>query len=371
MASSNNLNWLTARLPSVEEIRDRLESLVPQELDPHGYARREMAARSIFVMLYVVAVEGEETWIRPTTVTDMTDEQAARTGLDERRSWLRLVLGRNRPRVVEGRWYSENTREPIRDETLRQMVDLGIVTERTDLPTTSPKPRYALAEGIVALCDPDLAGARLEEAIEEWRRMHLSASALARLALIRRGAVGDEGVVVSLPNGEVRRLAPGPSAGLTRSVVEDFAPRFLSQPAVVLISESARKVGYQDRQILDVVGLDIDGVNTLPDVILVDVGVDPPLLVFVECVASAGEVTTRRRGELTAIAEQAGYRPAECAFVTAFHDRVSSPFKASSTSLAWGSFAWFETEPERLIHLYDGHEKTAIPLDRFLQLHGT
>ncbi len=179
---------------------------------------------------------------------------------------------------------------------------------------------------------------------------------LARLALTRKGVTGDEGVLVTLPNGERRRLAPGPSASLTKAVVEVFAPSFLAQPSVVLISESAQKVEYRDEQTLRLIRLEIDRVSTLPDVILVDVAADPPLLMFVECVATAGAITPRRRTELLAIALGAGYLESDCAFETVFHDRVRSPFKATSTSLAWGSFVWFETEPTHLVFLREGRE---------------
>lgn len=359
--------WLEERVPSVAELRSRLQLLIPEQLDPEGFARREMAARTVFVMLYGFAVEGQGRWIRPTAVTDMTDDQAAKTGDKERRSWLERVQSSLRPRNVRGRWYSENTREPIRDETLRKLIELGIVVERPGLATTSPLPRYALATDFLPLCDPELAGERLTAATEAWRAANLSSAVLARLALLRKGVPGDGGILVALPNGETRRLAPGPSARLAKAAVEVLAPRLLVRPAVVLISESAQKIGYRDEEILRLVRLDIDAVSTLPDLVLVDVGVNPPLLVFVECVATAGAVTERRRSELEAIARQAGYQETDCALVTVFHDRVDSPFKAAATTLAWGSFVWFETEPDHLLFLRDGRELPTITLATLLR----
>jgi hypothetical protein len=43
------------------------------------------------------------------------------------------------------RWFHDNTREPIRDETLRDgLVRIGAVVTRSGLATTSSKGRYAL-----------------------------------------------------------------------------------------------------------------------------------------------------------------------------------------------------------------------------------
>jgi hypothetical protein len=82
---------------------------------------------------------------------------------------------------------------------------------------------------------------------------------------------------------------------------------------------------------------------------------DPgPLLVFVETVATDGAVTAERKEALLRIATTAGYRPQHVAFVTAYQDRGSSGFKKTVSRLAWGSFAWFATEPDHLLVQYEG-----------------
>ncbi len=361
--------WLNSSLPPPEEIHRRLQALVPPSLDPRNFVRRLLAAKTIFVFLYGYAIEGEERWLRPTAVTDMTDEQAAKLDRAARERWLENAQGRKRPRDVPGRWFGENTRESIRDETIRRLVELGIVVERSGLPTTSPKPRYALARDFLPLCDPGVEGDALARLLEAWRRKHLGKASLARLALVRKGAAGGaESVLVNLPNGEVRRLAPGSSSRLSKAVAERFGPLFLITPAVVLLSESAEKVSYRDEELLELIGLRIDPQVSLPDLVLADLGSDPPLLVFVECVISDGAIDDRRRGQLLEIALSSGYRPHDCAFVTAYHDRVGSPFRTTAASLAWGTFVWFETEPDKLVLFHDGSEKRVKQLAAWLGL---
>lgn len=359
----------TPSLISVAEILERIRRLIPAELDPRGFATRELAAKTIFVMLYGGAIEGEDRWIRPTAVTDMTDEQAARQDDDERQRWLGRVQGFPRPHAGEGRWYGENTREPIRDETIRQFVQLGAIVERPNVATTSPKPRYALAKHFAALFAPALAGRELDEAIEDWQQRHLSREQRARLALSHRGMrPSEDKPLVTLPNGETRQLAAGPSSHLTKAVVESFAPRYLRKPAVVVISESARKLTYADQELARTIGFDIDVGRTLPDLVLADLE-EPLLIVFVECVVTDGEVNASRREELEEIARRANFDSTGCAFVTAFPDRVRSRYRSLSTSLAWGSFAWFASEPGDILHLFSHRGRAVnVPLATFLQL---
>jgi len=135
----------------------------------------------------------------------MTDAQTAATGEAARAAW---AVESMRPAAsrIEARWYATNTREPIRDETLREcLVRTGAVTEREGLATTSPLPRYALARQFAALFDPALTKRSLQAAIKRWREANLPPSALARIAIVRRGVVAREGrVLVTFPNSAFR-----------------------------------------------------------------------------------------------------------------------------------------------------------------------
>ena len=102
----------------VSEINERLEMVFPEGTPNRNYVVREMAAKTVFVMLYVGAIEGAGRWVRPDQVTRMTDAQAGGHGAEEDRDeWLAASM-RSEMEAIEGRWYAANTREPIRDETL-------------------------------------------------------------------------------------------------------------------------------------------------------------------------------------------------------------------------------------------------------------
>jgi hypothetical protein len=282
----------------------------------------------------------------------MTDDQALACDDAERLAWRNASLSAQGD--IPGRWYAVNTRESIRDDTLRMgLIANGAVIERQGLATTSPAPRYALQSGFVALLSPDAHGVALDTAIKAWQDTHLNPAALARIMLLRRGAAGGEPVLVKFPNGETRRLAPGPSAILSKAVIEEFAPRFLRQPALLWLSESATKVVERDDALARSIGIVIQPEKILPDIILVDLGQPQPRLVFVEVVASDGPVTASRKAALIDIAASAKFTAGRVSFITAFADRSDGAFKKSVDALAWGSYAWFMSEPEQLLEFID------------------
>lgn len=345
------------KLLPVPQVRDRLRAIFPDGTPFRNYVTRRMAARTVFVMLYTGAVEGSQRWLRPDQATRMTDAQARLTGAGARDAWSDRSM-RPASGDIPGRWYAANTREPIRDETLRAgFVRTGAVKEREGLATTSPRPRYALAKAFAGLFDPGLAGEDLASAIRAWRKANLSRGALARVAIMRRAGTAQEGrVLVTFPDGEARHMEPGPSSVLAKAVIEDFAPRFLEAPAVIWLSESRNRIVARDDGLAREIGLTIQPDRNLPDLTLVDLGPSEPLLVFVEVVATAGQVTEARRAALMEVAMEAGFQAAHVAFVTAYADRDDAAFKASVSELAWGSFAWFMSEPQHMVVMHEGGE---------------
>lgn len=355
-------------IASVERIQERLLLIFPEGITNRNYCTREIAAKTVFVMLYIGAIHGTNVWIRPDQVTRMTDMRAGQHDQRVRLAWARDSLRSSRGEIP-GRWYAVNTREPIRDETLRDgFIPTGAVKIREGLATTSSKPRYALAPDFAALFDPDLMGKTLETAIEEWQQANLSAGALARIAIERRGAVAAEtGVMVTFPSGETRRMAAGPSSVISKAVIEAFAPRFLTRPGVVWLSESGNKVVARDDGLAKAIGLTIQPDRNLPDLILVDLGPDVPLLVFVEVVATDGAITVMRKEALLAIAIDAGFRPSHVAFLTAYGNRDHPAFKKTVGSLAWQSFVWFVSEPDHIIILREGLEGHSVRLSSLIE----
>lgn len=347
---------------SRDVIAERLPLIFPEGTPNRGYCVRELAASTVFAALYIGAVEGSGKYLGPVHVYRMTAEQAGKADDSDRIDYA-AALGKKNGRVEGTRWYADNTREPIRDETLRDgLVAIGAVTRREDLPTTSGLPKYALKTDFGALFDPALEGERLEAAISEFQQKHLSKSALARVTIMRAGALASStGVLVTFPSGETRPLAPGPSSFIAQAVIEIFAPRFLEVPAVLWLSESGNKVVVQDDKLAASIGLKIEADKHLPDLILADIGPADPLIVFVEVVATDGAITERRQQAIFDLTDAAGFSRDQIIFLTAFQDRESAGFRKTVAQLAWNTFAWFASEPGCIITLRsDGKATTTL-----------
>lgn len=347
-------------------IHKRLQKIFPEGIPHRNYCVREAAASTVFTLLYVGAVEASGDWAGPKQVVRMTDVQAALEDDAARTDYAKKSM---KPGFQpEGKtWYLENSREQIRDETIRQgFIPNNAVLERAGLPTTSSVPRYALKADFAKLFDPALSEEDFEKAAVTWLEQHLSATALARTVLMRRGATTTgEGILVTFPNGETRRMAPGPSSIISKAVIEEFSKRYLVNPAVLWVSESGAKVVSRDDELAAQLKLKISADRNLPDIILVDLGDGKDghvLVVFIEVVATDGPVTPQRQKALLKIATDAGFPAKRVAFVTAYIDRSHAAFKKTISELAWRSFAWFAGEPNGILFLKAGEEATTSKL---------
>lgn len=340
-------------LASKQTVHERLQQIFPDGVPvERKYVTRDQAASTVYVMLYIGAIEGGEIDLQPKHVYRMTEEHSHITDDATRRKYANDV---RRPKfyVPGNRWYEDTTREPIRDETLKEgLVALGAVILRGDVATTSNKARYVLSKAFSDLFDPALSGEALAIAITAWQAKNLSKGALARIAINRAGAgASGSDVLVTYPNGDTRKLKPGPSSIITKAVIEVFATTFLKQPGVIFVSESAKKEHPRDSALAKAIGLNIKADKNLPDTILVDLAPEHPLLIFVEAVATDGPINEGRKKALEKLAIGAGFPLEHIAFVTAYLDRGKAPFKKTVASLAWGSYAWFVAEPDALITL--------------------
>jgi hypothetical protein len=334
--------------PDIAAIQQRLEVIFPEGVSDRNYVVRSMAARTVYVMLYIGAVEGSNVWLAPKHVYRMTAEQAGRMSEFERSSYREDAI---RPGFSPDgqRWYADNTREPIRDETLRDgLVAKGAVVVNGGIPTTSSKGRYALNREFAQLFRA--GSADFPALADKWRKNYLSAGALAKVRILR-GAHGDAGVTVRFPGGESRVMEAGPSSEIAKAVIENFSKRFLKEPAILWVSQSGNKVVLKDEQLMGDLNMPINQSQLLPDLVMADLGRDPILLIFVEVVATDGPVTEARKAQFLELTDSAGYERSQVVFLTAFRKRNAAPLKRRLDGLAVDSAVWCMAEPDLLIWL--------------------
>jgi hypothetical protein len=345
-----------SHIPGIPEIQARLEKIFPAGLEMRPNLVREMAAKVVYVFLYGGMVEGHNRFLRPSHVYFYTNEQAAKLSTEEREHWFKYSVKPGfRP---EGeRWYADTTREPIRDETIRfGLLDIGAVGKLPGHAVTSSTPIYYLKSDFTELFNPTLQNADLDVAIDAWQKKHLSTAARARMALLAAGKTKKTGeVIVTCPDGTIAKMDPGMSSLISKAVVEEFSIDFLDNPVLLWLSESGNKVRHQDESTAKALGLHIDKAKILPDIILANIGESgtDTYLIFIEVVASDGPMSQNRKDALLDYVKTSGFPLNQCYFGTAFEDRADGAFRNAFPQLAWGTFAWFRSEPSRLMILFD------------------
>jgi hypothetical protein len=89
----------------VADVQKRLLAIFPEGTPNRNYCTREIAAKTVFVMLYVGAVESRGAYVRPNQVTRMTNPQAGKTSLEERLAWAKASMAKE-SHNIPGRWYA-------------------------------------------------------------------------------------------------------------------------------------------------------------------------------------------------------------------------------------------------------------------------
>ncbi|MFY0992880.1 BsuBI/PstI family type II restriction endonuclease [Halomonas sp. C05BenzN] len=346
--------FVPAPLPSVTEIRRRLEVIFPDGTMQRPALTSEAAAKTVYTMLFIDAVEGRNVRLAPKHVYRMAQEVADDQSEKNRLSYATRCL---KPKYqAEGTaWYADTTRELIRDDTIREaMIPIGVVVNDASVPTTSSKGRYYLKKDFASLFS--LSNNDFENKVIDWQESHLSASELARVRILQGRHNHGDSVKVNFPNGETRIMQVGKSSVITKAVVEEFSPRFLDNPYVLWISESGEKVVHQDNALMKQIGLNIDETTLLPDLVLADLRDSGVLIVFVEVVATDGVVTETRKRKLLEMAEKAGFSSSHIAFMTAFEKRDAGPLKKRISGIATDTMVWSMAEPKVIIWIGENQE---------------
>lgn len=338
---------------SMDLVRERLSMIFDDSFPDRMILIGEMATRVFFVGRYGNFIEGENRYFRPSTVIRFNEHQANLSTDAERLSWMSMC---HTPGYrVDQQWYADNTREPIRDDLIRnRAIPHGVIVKREGVATTSPVPIYALAQPFAALFDPSLTGQALENAITQWQQQNLTPMVLKRMRLRRITGKTEGQITVILPTHDMTlRLSPGEASVITRDVCQELLHRILKVPVVVHISTSDKKKFPELTELAKAIDLDLPSSAELPDIVAADTGYghDDLRLVFVEVVHSDGPITELRKEALLKIADEVGVPREHVRLITAFEDRNASPFKKRISELAVGSDVWFRTEPDLLMSI--------------------
>jgi type II restriction enzyme len=242
--------------------------------------------------------------------------------------------------------YAPNTRETVRRQVLHQLVLAGVADYNPfepDLATNSPRAHYAVSEAALDAIKT-FGTPQWDSKVAEFLS---NRTALIEIFQRRRSK---RLIPVRFPGGKLVKLSPGSHNKLQKAVVEQFASRFVEDPKLLYLGDTAKKNLLIDARVLKNLGFPITEHDKLPDVVIYDEKRN--WLFLVEAVTSHGPMSYKRVLELELILSKCS---AGLIYVSAFPDMTE--FRRHTNKIAWDTEVWIAELPEHLIH-YNG--------DRFL-----
>lgn len=293
-------------------------------LGAFGFSGKQTNETSAFALLALLDLRPNQQW---------SEASAPLMGITPIIDFLRKAYGVT---------YAPNTRETIRDESVKYFVEAGLLVRNPDdseRPTNSGRTVYQIERNAL-------------EAVrgfgtDSWDLLltqYLSARQEIRAEFVRRRNMAR--IPVKLGAGKTATLSPGGQNPLIKAVLEEFCARFTPGANVLYVGDAEAKFLIFDVDALRKLGVAIASPGKMPDVVVYDSSRN--WLVLVEAVTSAGPVDGKRRLELKRlfVGSRAGL-----VFVTAFESRAA--LRSFLGQISWESEVWISDDPDHLIH-FDG-----------------
>ena len=246
--------------------------------------------------------------------------------------------------------YGENLSSGSYDDVRRvdfvHLREAGLAVQSAanpDASTNNPTRRWAVAQSAGRLTR-EFGTRQWERAVDKFiAEQGTLADRTNRYRDLQR-----HGVVITLSNGCMLQLTPGPHNDLQREVVENFFPRFAPDSEILYLGDATQKILYRDDQRLNALGFfDLEH-GRLPDIVAFDSTRNWILLV--EAVHSSNPMTQLRHLELERLTTDCSHPRV---YVSAFGTRAS--FRQWISDIAWETEVWIADAPDHLIH-FDGEK---------------
>ncbi|MEN1970684.1 BsuBI/PstI family type II restriction endonuclease [Lentibacillus sp. N15] len=303
----------------LEEAREILKALgTPKEF----YNNR--GARNAYTFLALAGIKENDNW-------SATSNKSLRT-VD-----MMNFMAKNYNKI-----YQPNSRENIRKDAVKPLVNGGIVFKNEDdneRATNSGYYSYKLTDEVLEVIRA-YGSPEWDKKVEYWLKNH--ETLIKKYAQIREMAK----IPVEI-NGQELKFSPGQHNNLQKEIIEEFAPRFAPGAEVLYVGDTIKKDLVKNREKLEKLGVRITDHDKLPDVVLYVE--EKNWLYFIEAVTSVGPISIERMQEINDILENC-----DCGivYVTAFLDMTSkNGFKKFISEIAWETEIWIANNPDHMIHL--------------------
>jgi hypothetical protein len=309
--------------PSRREIKRKLLEAI-SILKDLGFSGKQSNESSAYVFLALLGLQPNQAW---------SAANAPLIGITPIVEFLRNAYGVK---------YAPNTRETIRDESVKYYVESGMLVRNPDMPSrpvNSAKTVYRIETNAL-----ELFRSFGTELWEGKLAGYLAARESIRSELVRHRELAR--IPVTIGSGITVSLSPGGQNPLIKNVIENFCSRFTPGAEILYIGDAEGKfLQYEKRQLYEL-GIEIDAPEKMPDVVAYYSAKN--WLVLIEAVTSAGPVDGKRRFELKKLFKGA---KAGLVFVTAFETKAA--LRSFLGQISWETEVWIADNPDHLIH-FDG-----------------
>lgn len=234
--------------------------------------------------------------------------------------------------------YKANSRESFRRESIHQFRDAGLILynpDKPDRPVNSPKTVYQIEENALNLIR-SFGKKSWEQNLKKYRKTRPS---LAAQYAKKRDQVK---IPVVVGSGKIY-LSAGDHSQLIKSIIDDFAARFLPKSSLIYVGDTGSKDGHFEKKMLADLGVTVDKHGKMPDVVFYYEA--KKWLILVEAVTSHGPVDGKRHAELAELFKDS---KVGLVYVTAFPDKPT--FAKYLPVISWETEVWVADAPSHLVH---------------------
>jgi BsuBI/PstI restriction endonuclease domain/BsuBI/PstI restriction endonuclease HTH domain len=286
-----------------------------------GLPRQQLNERSALCLLALLNLRKNIKWI---------NAESPLIGITPIMDWVFQEYGKK---------YAPNSRETFRRQTMHQFVEAGIALYNPDSPeraVNSPHAVYQITPELLAVLKQFGSKAFANE-FPKWLKK--KATLVAKYAKEREMLL----IPVILADGQSLKLSSGKHSALIKSIIEEFAPRFVPGGKLVYVGDTGTKWGYFDTELLSSLGVKTETHGKMPDAVIFYP--DKNWLLLIEAVTSHGPVDGKRHDELSRLFKSS---KAGLVFVSAFPDRKT--MNKYLDVISWETEVWVADSPTHLIH---------------------
>ncbi|MFH0874639.1 MAG: BsuBI/PstI family type II restriction endonuclease [archaeon] len=237
------------------------------------------------------------------------------------------------------REYAENSRETFRRQTLHQFEkEVGIVERNADdttRVTNSPNTTWSVTDDVLKIIK--------KYGTPDWKKeLPKFLKKIKRTVISYKVKRGKNTLSVIVDYKEIT-FSPGKHNELQIEVLNNFRKNFCPEAEVLYVGDTAHKMLYLNKELLDEIGIEIKKHDILPDLVLLDK--TKSRLYLIEAVTFHGPISNKRHIELTEYFSKLEYKKF---FVSAFPD--FKEFKRHVDDIAWETEVWVSEIPNHMIH---------------------